>query len=401
MNIFEKMKRRAGSARAAPNQVLIGCGGTDVFADVLCNGYTRLSQNPEVSTSVDKIANLIASMTIHLMQNGENGNIRIKNELSRVIDIAPNNYMNRTNFIHWIVKTMLLEGEGNAVVLPRTENGYLKELIPQVPATVSFLPNNSSWGYRVFISGKEFAPGDVLHFVVNENYNYPWKGSGYKVVLRDVVNNLKQAAVTANAFMKSEWKPPLVVKVDGMTEEFSSPEGRSRLLNDYIKTSRAGEPWLLPADQFDVMQIKPLTLNDLAISDMVQLDKKTVSSILGVPPFVLGIGEFDRKAWNNFISSTIMPLARIIEQEFTGKLLYSHDLFFRFNSRSLYSYDLNDLASIAAEQYVRGLMTGNEARSWLDLPPHEGLDKLVILENYIPIDRIGDQKKLKQKGGDG
>lgn len=400
MSIFSKMKRRAIGSRAAPNQALIWFGSSNGFDDILCSGYTRLSQNPEVSNAVDKIANLIASMTIHLMQNGENGDIRIKNELSRVIDIEPNRYMNRANFIHWIVKTMLLEGDGNAVVLPQTENGFLRQLIPQAPSKVSLLPNNFSWGYRVIIQGYEYDPGDVLHFVVNEDNNYPWKGIGYKVSLRDVVNNLQQAAITTNAFLKSEWKPSLVVKVDGMTEEFSSPEGRSRLLDDYIKTSRAGEPWLLPADQFEVSQIKPLSLNDLAISDMVQLDKKTVASILGVPPFVLGIGEFNRDAWNNFISATIMPLAKIIEQELTRKLLYSHDLFFRFNSRSLYNYDLKDLASIADEQYVRGLMTGNEARSWLGLPPREGLDKLVILENYIPIDRIGDQKKLKQNGGD-
>ena len=357
-----------------------------------CAGYTSLAHNPEVTTAVDTIARLIGSMTIHLMENTENGDIRVRNELSRKVDIDPNRYMTRSAFVQWIVKTMMLDGSGNAVVYPETRRGILRNLQPIPAAFASFIPDG--FGYKVVISGREYDPDNVLHFVLNPGSYYPWLGEGYRVALSDVANNLKQAAATEKGFMSSKWKPSIIVKVDSLTDEFSSPEGRRKLLEDYVETTEAGEPWMIPADQFSVEQVRPLTLSDLALADFVQLDKRTVASILGVPPFVLGVGDFHREAWNNFISSTIMPIARAIEQELTRKLLVSPNWFFRFNVRSLYNYELRDMAQVADDQFVRGIMTGNEVRDWIGMPPLDGLNELVILENYIPRGMIGEQNKL-------
>ena len=80
--------------------------------------------------------------------------------------------------------------------------------------------------------------------------------------------------------MSSKWKPSIIVKVDSLTDEFSNKEGRAKLLADYIESNEAGEPWLIPADQFSVEQVRPLTLSDLALADFVQLDKRTVAAIL-------------------------------------------------------------------------------------------------------------------------
>lgn len=361
-----------------------------------CAGYTSLAHNPEISTAVDTIARLIGSMTIHLMENTESGDIRVRNELSRKVDIDPNQYMTRSAFVQWIIKTMMLDGNGNAVVYPETRRGILRNLQPIPAAYASFIADG--FGYKVVISGREYDPDDVLHFVLNPGSYYPWLGEGYRVALSDVANNLKQAATTEKGFMSSKWKPSIIVKVDSLTDEFSSPEGRRRLLEDYVETTEAGEPWMIPADQFSVEQVRPLTLSDLALADFVQLDKRTVAAILGVPPFVLGVGDFHREAWNNFISSTIMPIARSIEQELTRKLLLSPNWFFRFNVRSLYNYELRDMAQVADDQFVRGIMTGNEVRDWIGMPPLDGLNELVILENYIPRGMIGDQNKLN--GGD-
>ena len=390
------MSKKQKRAREPTQKRSVAFVTNDGWETLECAGYTSLAHNPEITTAVDTIARLIGSMTIHLMENTENGDIRVRNELSRKVDIDPNQYMTRSAFVQWIIKTMMLDGNGNAVVYPETRRGILRNLQPIPAAFASFIPDG--FGYKVVISGREYDPDNVLHFVLNPGSYYPWLGEGYRVALSDVANNLKQAAATEKGFMSSKWKPSIIVKVDSLTDEFSSPEGRRKLLEDYVETTEAGEPWMIPADQFSVEQVRPLTLSDLALADFVQLDKRTVAAILGVPPFVLGVGDFHREAWNNFISSTIMPIARAIEQELTRKLLVSPSWFFRFNVRSLYNYELRDMAQVADDQFVRGIMTGNEVRDWIGMPPLEGLNELVILENYIPRGMIGEQNKLN--GGD-
>lgn len=395
----KKQKRSRPQARAEPSQKRsIAFVSSSDWDSIVSMGYTNLAHNPEIVSAVDTIARLIGSMTIHLMENTNDGDVRIKDELARKVDINPNTYMTRTNFIQWIVKNLFLDGQGNVVVWPKTSRGILRDLVPIPPALTAFIPDD--WGYRVFLAGREYDPDEVLHFVLNPNTYYPWKGDGFQIVLKNVANNLKQAADTEKGFMSSKWKPSIIVKVDALTQEFASPEGRQKLLDSYIATQEPGTPWLIPAENFSVETVKPLTLSDLALADMVSLDKKTVASIMGVPSFVLGVGDFKRDEWNNFVSTRIMPLARMIEQEMTKKLLYSPARFFRFSTRSLYNYDLKDMAQIADDQYVRGIFSGNEVRDWLGMSPIPGLNDRVILENYIPAGMIGDQKKLVQNGGE-
>ena len=401
MSIFDFFRdNKIGNVRTTTNNSdsVVGFLVSD-DESLACAGYTSLSDNPEIMTACRKIASLISSMPIMLMENGNSGDIRIFNELSRKLDIEPNKNMTRRTWMESIVMNMLLYGKGNSVAKVYTSRGYITSIEPISASRVSFVPSvTDTRNYQVVIDGKPYDPNDVLHFVDNPDKYYPWLGKGTTVILEDVANNLKQASVTKKGFMSSKWKPSIIVKVDAMTDEFSSPEGRKRLLESYVKSADVGEPWLIPAEQFEVETVKPLSLSDLAISDSVTIDKRTVASILGVPPFVLGVGEYDQKAWNSFISNTVRIIAQEIEQELTKKLILNPKWYVKFNILSLMNWDLETIADVFGKLSDRGFVTGNEVRDRIGMSPAEGLDEFRILENYIPYDMSALQKKLIQDG---
>ena len=359
-------------------------------------GYTTLDKNPEIVTACRKIAQLIGSTTIYLMNNTTDGDVRIINELSRAIDIEPMPNMTRSTWMEAIVMNLLLYGKGNSIVVPHTYQGYLESLEPIAADRVGFMPIGRR-DYKVQIDGKERSSSSVLHFVYNPDKEYLWMGQGVTTSLKDIANNLKQATETEKAFMASEYKPSIIVKVDALTDEFSSPEGRQKLLDSYAKPARAGDPWLIPAEQFSVEQVKPLTLADLAINDSVTINKKMVAAILGVPPYIVGAGDYNKDEWNAFIQSTIMSICKAIASELTKKLILNPSWYLMFNVWSLMDYDLSTVSNVLLAGADRGYVNGDEWRDRMHMSP-AGLKEYKILENYIPYDMSGNQKKLN--GGD-
>lgn len=368
--------------------------GSD-FDDLCCHDYVSLDRNPEIMTACKKIAELIGSMTIHLMENSKKGDVRILNELSRKIDIDPISTMTRSHWMQTIVMNMLLYGNGNSIVIPHTYGGIIQSLEPIAPFRVNFMPKGNSYrDYYVQVDGVNRKPDDLLHFTYNPDEIYLWKGKGVTAVIRDVANNLKQIRATEKGFLGSKYKPSLIVRVDSLIDEFSTSQGRQKILDNYVKASEVGEPWLIPAEQFQVEQVKPLSLKDLAIDSQMELDKRTVAAILGVPPFILGVGDYNQQEWNNFINTTIHTIVRSIEQEMTRKLIINPKWYLKMNVLSLLDYDLASLTSVYTQFGDRGWVNGNEARDRIGMTPVDGLDEYVILENYLPIDQSGLQKKI-------
>ena len=381
-----------GRKQTRADPVVLWLNGADA-GDILCPvGYTPLSKNEEVRRCVHKIADLVSNMTIMLMENGENGDRRIKNELSKKIDIYPCSYMIRKNFIYKIATDMCLTG--NSVVLPKVQDALIADLNILQSDRTHF--NKSGDSYRISNAGKIYTPDEVLHFVLNPDDDRPYMGQGYTNMVRETVKNLLQENATKSGFLRSKWKPSLVISVNTDIEELQDKELRKKILGSYTDTTEEGEPWLIPAGEIDVKTIQPLTLKDLAIQEGITLDIKSIAAAFGVPAFMVGVGTFDKDEYNNFVATTIMSMATIIQQELTKKLLYSPSMYFKFNPKSLMQYSLPEQMGFVKEMVAGGMLNRNEGRTEFDYAPvdKEGMNDYIVLENFVPVEKVGDQKKL-------
>ena len=402
MGIRDYFKRSTQEQQPTSTSNKIGYFMSSDTENILVSGYTKLSDSPEVVTAINTVADLVSNMSIQLMKNSEKGDTRVKNELSRLVDIAPNAYQTRKSFIFWIVKSMMINGD--AVVMPLTRNGEVKELRPLPASKIRFYHDaEDEFDYVIKYKNKDYAPQDLLHFVLNPDENLSFMGTSYRVNLNDVTHNLRQASATKRSFMSSEYMPSLVMMVDSDAD--LDEDEREKFEEKYLKRKDKNKPLLLPDGLVKFETIKPLTLEDLAIHESVRVDKETVASILGIPSFVLGVGTYSKDEWNNFINTKIMSIAQIIQQTL-NKLIVEPDMYFTFNPRSLYNYSLVEQVNAITALVKVNTLRRNEGRNWLGLAPDEEMDDLIVLENYLLQQDLSKQGKLnndindEMKGGE-
>lgn len=398
MGLFSMIKRRAD-----PNETYTDSQGHALKEWLACDsadpctpyGYRTMDDTPEIKAAVEKIAEIISTMTIHLKQNSEMGDVRVVDGLSAFVDIHPSKLMNRQLLVSWIVQEMLLRG--NAVVQVKTRKGYLDELIPLSRYDYVFKYTDKGYQIELTKTRKVLKPDSFLHFRFNPDLTRPYMGKSQEVILRDLINNLGQSNATVQDFMENQMYPTAIIKVDAMEDDMTSDAGRDEIEKRFIRRRKSGQPRIIPS-LMDVQQMKPLTLNDIAIHDNIAIDKQAAASIIGVPAFMLGVGDFDEAEYNNFIKTKVAVICKAIEQELTTKLLTSPNLYFAFNATSMLSYSLQEMGNLYLSLQEHGDVTGNEVRDKVGLSPVKELTDFAILENYIPVDKIGDQGKLE--GGD-
>ena len=246
--------------------------------------------------------------------------------------------------------------------------------------------------YRLSTPSYGFSKDEPLNYwQVMHIKEAAWQGSsGFNkgILATELVALDSDIDIYANFIMQNGAKPSGIFYTDQVIPDNKFKEIASRIKETWnamtgsrnTDPSKAGQGMLL--DQG--MRYEPidmLTLQDADTATLKEQVMKRICGLFGVPPAMLGISE---GKYNNtqtmldeFYKTTMYPMIINIEQKLKQQLLKGYpNLHVRFDTKDFLKGAPLDQMNFATSGVNNGIMTPNEARTYLNMEKLEGADEL-------------------------
>lgn len=192
--------------------------------------------------------------------------------------------------------------------------------------------------------------------------------------------------------------PSLQINVPTEPTPEQVEELRAQINEKYAGPNNAGKPLLM----FGGAKAEGLSISarDAQLLESRKFDVEEIARIYGVPPFMIGHNE-KTTSWGTgieamgagFVRYTLRRHLHAITNEFNRKLFKSKARFCKFDTSELEQPSFKDYMEAlrigVGRAGERSIVTQNEARSRLDLPPTEGGDETAPLTaptSRVPIE---------------
>ena len=356
---------------------------------------------------VDRKSKAIAQLPLRLYKNDtvkENKcvfkrKIVVNNDISYIFDTAPNN--NMTPYIFWRTVTAQKETYGNAYVYIKRNNiGEVVELNILDPSKVSiYLDELGEVYYKPYNDKNIYLHNlDILHF--SSIYVSGYKGISFIECLRNQLELKEHVIKISSEQMEKSIKAGATLKLPSNLSMDKMKEYKEQFEKSYSQ----GFNGLIVLDSGMIFEQIKYDVNDLKQSDINKITAKEVSSVSGLPLFMLGEGESSRYVnmehqTIDFIQNCIAPEVVLIKQELNIKLLSEQQIkegyYFKFNINALMRSDMSSRSKFYREMVSMGAMTLNEVRSLEDLESYGEIgERPVISLNYSYLDTLDKHQRI-------
>lgn len=343
-----------------------------------------LATNETIFSAVSMLSNAIASAPLSVNQDY----VKLKpreHELARLFEYGPNPRMSTFNFVKTLEVNRLTEGAAYAI----KEYGYGGEIIAIWVLNGDYvepiIERDSNELYYQIRNGGEPKYVHNSHIIAVDYLTT----DGYTPispldVLRNTIDYDREIKEFSLNQMQNGLKANIVVKL------------QSKLGEEELKTynemlSRFQKNGILYVDSGkEFQELKNTSFIDPNVAAVEQITVERVERVYNMP------GKLTGKATNVedllYLKDTILPTARMYEQEFTRKCLSEVDRDDGIKAKlSLNGFARADMKT-RGDFYFKGIRSSwfcsDEIRALEDMPPIPGGDVYYVSRDLVPIDKI-------------
>lgn len=352
-----------------------------------------LNTNENIFSAVSLLSNALASAPISVYKDYEKLKPR-ENDLARLFEYGPNNFQSTFQFIRLMETLRNTKGAAYAI----KEYGFnnrLERLWVMNPDNVT--PQMEKDSRELYYAISKDGAINYVHssHIIAVNYVTT---DGYTPispldVLRNTVDYDREIKEFSLNQMKDGLKANLVIKLQAKLNK-EELDNYNEMINRFKSNG------ILYVDNGkEFQELKKSSFIDPNVAAVEEITVERVERVYTIQ------GKLTGKATNVedllYLKDSILPTARMYEQEFTKKCIPNTERDEGIKVKiSLNGFARADMKT-RGEFYFKGVRTGwfcpDEVRALEDMPPIKGGDTYYVSKDLIPVDMIGNLNKAKNK----
>lgn len=357
-----------------------GGSGIPLFGDSISDESAMAVAS--VFRCVNLLSGTVASVDCGIYEDdGDKGQVRIKNKLSSLLTNTPYPGRQLTSFMfkEMLMIDLLLRGDAYAVIR-YDQSARIAALEYVHPHFVQVSRVNQRNQYK--ITWNDGRPVENVDF--ESMVHIPGPGfdgfHGMSRIRANARNSISMARSIEETLGKSydnAMAPKTVIKLPPGMSPDALKRLREHMANEFSGKSNAGKTLYLDAGS----EVDSLSINvtDLALLDAMKANTVQIAMFFGIPPILLGIDQVT--SFGSGISSLLIAFLRFglnsdlerIEAELTARLC-SGNQYVLFDRDQLLQMDASGAADVYAKEVASGVSTINEIRRRQHKPVVEGGD---------------------------
>lgn len=354
------------------------------FQSTFTNYNGKIYDSITVRACIDAIARNGAKLSPKHIRIDAEGLEKLNGNLQRLISEQPNSLMNAYDFYYKIISQLYLHNNAFVYIL-RDERKRPIGLYPIKAGQYQLIEYKNDVYIRFnFNSGQYYTASlkdDIIHLKRFFCENDIMGGSdapiieamSFKHIMREGLKNAIKTTSGIKGILKT-------------TKAMLKPEDikatRDQFVKDFVESEEgSGIAGLDATTDFNPVNINPQTASEGQTREI----NDEIKNYFGVSDEIIQ-SKFTEDQWNAFYESTLEPIGLMMSLEFSNKIFTpterQHGNKIVFEANRLQYASNNTKINVIKEAGFIGLLTINEAREILNLPPVEGGDNRVQSLNF-------------------